>query len=67
MHDPQPHGVDLPWLGSDRLTTVVQPLEAKGEALGRAVDALIQGRGATEVVLPVELRVGTTTAPPPAV
>lgn len=59
-------GVDLPWLGTDSLTTVTQPLEAKGEALGHAVDALLQGRGVTEVVLPVELRVGTTTGPPPA-
>lgn len=59
-------GLDLPWLGSDSLTTVSQPLEAKGEALGAAVDALLQGRGVTTVMLPVELRVGTTTGAPPA-
>lgn len=59
-------GLDLPWLGPDVLTTVVQPLAAKGEALGHAVAALLAGDSPGPVQLAVELRVGTTTGPPPA-
>ncbi|MBX9244929.1 LacI family DNA-binding transcriptional regulator [Actinotalea ferrariae] len=59
-------GLDLPWLGPDVLTTVAQPLAAKGEALGQAVAALLAGGSPAPVQLDVELRVGTTTGPPPA-
>ncbi|WP_182112063.1 MULTISPECIES: LacI family DNA-binding transcriptional regulator [unclassified Actinotalea] len=59
-------GLDLPWLGPDVLTTVAQPLAAKGEALGHAVAALLAGESPPTVQLDVELRLGTTTAPPPA-
>ncbi len=58
-------GLDLPWLGPDVLTTVVQPLAAKGEALGHAVAALLAGESPAPVQLDVELRTGTTTGPPP--
>ncbi|MCU1433137.1 MAG: transcriptional regulator [Actinotalea sp.] len=57
-------GLDLPWMAPDVLTTVVQPLAAKGEALGRAVQQLLAGESPPPVELPVELRLGTTTAAP---
>ncbi len=59
-------GLDLPWLAPDVLTSVSQPLAAKGAAIGDAVADLLAGRDAEERVLPVVLRVGTTTGPPPA-
>lgn len=58
-------GIELPWLGADTLTTVAQPLEGKGAELGRAAFAMLDGE-VTSTVLDVELRVGTTTGPPPA-
>jgi DNA-binding LacI/PurR family transcriptional regulator len=57
-------GVELPTLGPVRLTTVVQPLEAKGRAVGRAAAELMAGRRPPDVVLPVSFRPGTTTGPP---
>ncbi|MBI9113992.1 LacI family DNA-binding transcriptional regulator [Sanguibacter suaedae] len=59
-------GLDLPWLGTDRLTTVRQPLAEKGAALGRAVAGLLAGDPPEAVHLPVTLEVGTTTGPAPA-
>ena len=59
-------GLDLPWTAPDLLTTVSQPLAAKGEALGQAVAQLLAGENPPPLFLPVELRVGTTTAPPRA-
>jgi DNA-binding LacI/PurR family transcriptional regulator len=56
-------GADLPWLEPVRLTTVVQPTTEKGQAAGRAVAALLSGQVPDDVVLPVRLRVGTTTGP----
>ncbi|MGY1710881.1 substrate-binding domain-containing protein [Geodermatophilus sp. SYSU D00758] len=58
-------GVDLPWLAPAVLTTAVQPTQEKGRAAGRAAAALIEGRRPDDLVLPVELRVGTTTGPVP--
>jgi DNA-binding LacI/PurR family transcriptional regulator len=58
-------GLDLPWMSPDVLTTVVQPLTAKGEALAGMVAALIAGSEARSVQLGTELRIGTTTGPPP--
>jgi len=58
-------GLDLPWLAPDVLTTVSQPLAAKGEALGDAVRQQLAGQAPPDVELPVSLRVGTTTGPPP--
>jgi DNA-binding LacI/PurR family transcriptional regulator len=57
-------GLDLPWMAPDVLTTVAQPLAAKGEALGLAVAQLIAGESPGPVQLDVELRIGTTTGPP---
>ncbi|MDM8085491.1 LacI family DNA-binding transcriptional regulator [Cellulomonas cellasea] len=59
-------GLDLPWLAPDQLTSVVQPLAEKGAAVGHAIEALLEGRVPPPVMLPVSLRLGTTTGPPPA-
>ena len=59
-------GLDLPWLSPDVLTTVVQPLSAKGQAIGHAVEQVLAGEVPPPVRMDVELRVGTTTAPPRA-
>jgi DNA-binding LacI/PurR family transcriptional regulator len=59
-------GLDLPWLAPDELTTVVQPIAEKGAAVGRAVERLLAGETPADDVLPVALRVGTTTAAAPA-
>jgi DNA-binding LacI/PurR family transcriptional regulator len=58
-------GADLPWLAPVELTTVVQPTAAKGRAAGRAVAALLDGQTPPDLELPVRLRIGTTTGPPP--
>ncbi|WP_454050866.1 LacI family DNA-binding transcriptional regulator [Cellulomonas sp. Marseille-Q8402] len=58
-------GLDLPWLAPDVLTTVVQPIAEKGAVVGRAVEGLLAGATPPDAVLPVELRVGTTTGPAP--
>lgn len=57
-------GLDLPWLAPHVLTTVVQPLAAKGEAIAHAVQQLLAGQVPPAVELEVELRIGTTTGPP---
>lgn len=57
-------GLDLPWLSPDVLTTVVQPLSAKGQAIGHAVQQVLAGEVPPPVRMDVELRIGTTTAPP---
>ena len=59
-------GLDLAWLAPDQLTSVAQPLGAKGEAIGRAVERVIAGEVPPPVRMDVELRIGTTTAPPRA-
>lgn len=58
-------GIDLPWLTPDVLTTVRQPLADKGRLAGEAAVELAADRPVHDVVLPVELQVGTTTGPPP--
>ena len=58
-------GVDLPWLDAT-LTTVLQPGVEKGRALGRLVRRALEGEAVADEPFPVSLRVGTTTAPPPA-
>jgi DNA-binding LacI/PurR family transcriptional regulator len=57
-------GLDLPWIAPDVLTTVAQPLAAKGEAMARSVQQLLAGGTPLDVELGVELRIGTTTGPP---
>ncbi len=59
-------GADLHWLAPAVLTTVVQPTEAKGRAAAAAAMALVAGDAAPDVLLPVTLRIGTTSGPPPA-
>lgn len=59
-------GADLHWLGDVRLTTVVQPTEEKGRAAAATAMALVAGDHPPDVMLPVHLRIGTTTAPAPA-
>jgi DNA-binding LacI/PurR family transcriptional regulator len=59
-------GADLHWLAPTLLTTVVQPTEAKGRAAAAAAMALVAGEPVPDVMLPVTLRIGTTSGPPPA-
>ncbi len=58
-------GIDLPWLSPDVLTSVHQPLRAKGAALGQAVIGLLAGAEPTTTTLDVGLTIGTTTGPAP--
>lgn len=55
-------GVPTPWLDLE-LTTVAQPLAAKGRATAQAVLARIEGNEVADVVLPVTLRIGASTGP----
>lgn len=59
-------GIDTPWLGDRRLTTIVQPTVEKGRQAGAMVTQFLAGRRPADVRLPVHLRVGATTAPPAA-
>ena len=59
-------GIDLPWYAGT-LTTVLQHGEAKGRQLGAMVQAALAGETVADLVMPTELRVGTTTAPPATV
>jgi DNA-binding LacI/PurR family transcriptional regulator len=58
-------GADLPWLHPTVLTTVVQPTERKGQLAASAVIERLAGRHPAPVTLPVTVRLGTTTGPPP--
>jgi DNA-binding LacI/PurR family transcriptional regulator len=58
-------GAELHWLGDTRLTTVVQPTEEKGRAAAQAAMDLVAGEHPADVLLPVSLRIGTTSGPPP--
>jgi DNA-binding LacI/PurR family transcriptional regulator len=58
-------GAELPWLAPVVLSTVVQPSDEKGRAAARAVVELLSGQRPGDVVLPVHVRVGTTTGPAP--
>jgi DNA-binding LacI/PurR family transcriptional regulator len=58
-------GADLPWLGPAALSTVVQPTEEKGRSAARAVVELLAGHHPDDVLLPVSVRLGSTTGPPP--
>jgi DNA-binding LacI/PurR family transcriptional regulator len=59
-------GADLHWLGGTVLTTVVQPSDEKGRLAATAAMELVEGGAPADVLLPVRLRIGTTTGPPPA-
>lgn len=56
-------GVDLPWLGADKLTTVLQPLAYKGELLAQGVISVLEGEVPEPIYLEVGFQEGTTTAP----
>lgn len=58
-------GADLHWLGDTVLTTVVQPSDEKGRRAARAAMDLVAGGNPADEVLPVHLRIGTTTGPAP--
>jgi DNA-binding LacI/PurR family transcriptional regulator len=58
-------GADLHWLGATTLTTVVQPTAEKGRAAARAAMELVEGGHPADVCLPVMLRIGSTSGPPP--
>ncbi len=58
-------GAELPWLGATRLTTVVQPTGEKGRVAASAAMSLVAGERLPDVTLPVALRIGTTSGPPP--
>jgi DNA-binding LacI/PurR family transcriptional regulator len=59
-------GADLSWLGATRLTTVVQPSDEKGRAAAQAAMELVGGGHPPDLMLPVTLRIGTTSGPPPS-
>ncbi|MPV50967.1 MULTISPECIES: LacI family DNA-binding transcriptional regulator [unclassified Pseudactinotalea] len=54
-------GVDLPWIGEDRLTTIDQPRRDRGKVIAEAAIELAHGRPARGRVLGVELRPGSTS------
>lgn len=58
-------GIDTPWLGQLRLTTVEQPMTEKGRAAGRMVLESIGGTPPASVQMPTRLRVGTSSGPAP--
>jgi DNA-binding LacI/PurR family transcriptional regulator len=57
-------GIELPWFPGT-LTTVLQHGEEKGQRLGAMVQALLDGEHPANATMPTELRIGTTSAPPP--
>ncbi|AYY11474.1 LacI family DNA-binding transcriptional regulator [Actinobacteria bacterium YIM 96077] len=58
-------GIDTPWLGSQVLTTIEQPVVEKGRMAGRMVAELLAGRHPEDVKLAITTRIGATSAPPP--
>ena len=59
-------GIDLPWLAPLELTTVIQDGVSKGKAMAREVRKLLEGKDPSHVLMPLELSIGTSTAPPPS-
>jgi DNA-binding LacI/PurR family transcriptional regulator len=59
-------GAELHWLAPTRLTTVVQPSEEKGRAAARAAMDLVDGGEPVSIMLPVALRIGTTSGRAPS-
>lgn len=58
-------GIDTPWLNPLTLTTVEQPKTEKGRAAGRMVTQLLDGTIPEATLIPITVRPGATTAPPP--
>ncbi|WP_207781991.1 LacI family DNA-binding transcriptional regulator [Phytoactinopolyspora limicola] len=59
-------GIDTGWLDNRVLTTVEQPVVDKGRAAGRMVAEFLAGHRPANLQLPIQMRIGTTSAPPPA-
>lgn len=59
-------GIETPWLGERRLTTIAQPTTEKGRIAGRMVTDYLAGRRPESRRLPVQLIIADTTAPPSA-
>jgi DNA-binding LacI/PurR family transcriptional regulator len=60
-------GIRLDGVLTRSLTTLAQPVAAKGRAAGRAVLAALRGEPVEPALLRCELRIGATTGPAPAV
>lgn len=58
-------GLDLPWLAPHEVTTMKQDGAAKGHVLAGEVRALLEGREAQHVILPLDFIPGNTTGPAP--
>lgn len=58
-------GLDLAWLAPHELTTVFQDAPRKGQMMAAEVLALLEGETPSPMDLPLEIRLGTTTAHPP--
>ncbi len=59
-------GIAADGLGSQRLTTIVQPALQKGRAAGEQISRMLAGEPGDSVHFTCVLREGETTAPPPA-
>ncbi|MGF2949429.1 LacI family DNA-binding transcriptional regulator [Microbacterium alcoholitolerans] len=59
-------GIAADGLGSQRLTTIVQPALQKGRAAGEQISRMLAGEPGESVHFTCVLREGETTAPPPA-
>jgi DNA-binding LacI/PurR family transcriptional regulator len=59
-------GIPLDGVLTRPLTTMAQPLAAKGRAAGRAVLAALRGEEVEPLLLRCELRIGATTGPAPS-
>ena len=57
-------GIELPWFPGT-LTTVLQHGEEKGRRLGTLLRQALAGEVPDDAEMPTEVRLGTTTAPPP--
>ncbi len=55
-------GLDLPWLQPLDLTTVPQDGAAKGHLIAQGVKALLDGEEPPVIELPLEIRIGNSTA-----
>jgi DNA-binding LacI/PurR family transcriptional regulator len=55
-------GLDLAWLAPLEITTMTQDAALKGHLLGKAVQALLSKQEVNVVELPLEFRIGSTTA-----
>ncbi|MFW2512920.1 LacI family DNA-binding transcriptional regulator [Demequina sp. SO4-13] len=56
-------GIDLPWLAPLELTTVIQDGVEKGRAMAGEVKELLAGETPSQIWMPLELSIGTSTAP----